>query len=128
MDAKNCIFLSLNSIVDEKTDGTTTLNAVRRKFTQSMNMIMLMGALSQCAPERETTEQSDENITDIAYHEPQSRSITGEYIVENGDTLWKICRKYGGAFNPEDVRKANGIHSDKIRPGQKLRIPSFSQS
>jgi nucleoid-associated protein YgaU len=49
------------------------------------------------------------------------------YVIEKGDTLWAIARKFLGDGNryPE-VFEANReviIDPDKIFPGQKIRIP-----
>ena len=50
---------------------------------------------------------------------------TIEYIVQAGDTLWAIARKYGTTV---DVLKSlNGLDSDLLRIGQKLKVP-VSQS
>jgi len=60
-------------------------------------------------------------------------SATGEnpytqwYEVQKGDTLWKIAKeRYGdGSLYPEIFKANQDILSDpdKIKPGQKLRIP-----
>lgn len=52
MREEDCIFLSMNAIVDAKKDGQSTVNAVRRKIIHGMNMIMLAGTLSHCSPEQ----------------------------------------------------------------------------
>lgn len=44
-----------------------------------------------------------------------------EYVVKNGDTLWGIAR--ANDTSVVAIREANGMESEKIRPGQKLRIP-----
>ncbi|WP_457573714.1 LysM peptidoglycan-binding domain-containing protein [Desulfolithobacter sp.] len=41
--------------------------------------------------------------------------------VRKGDTLTRICRKYG--LNKTTLLKANDLHSATLRPGQRLRIP-----
>ncbi len=41
--------------------------------------------------------------------------------VRKGDTLTRICRKYG--LNKTTLLKANNLHSATLRPGQRLRIP-----
>ena len=49
------------------------------------------------------------------------------YEVQKGDTLWKIAKeRYGdGSLYPEIFKANQDILSDpdKIKPGQKLRIP-----
>ncbi|MDA2920164.1 LysM peptidoglycan-binding domain-containing protein [Desulfobacterota bacterium AH_259_B03_O07] len=45
-----------------------------------------------------------------------------EYIVVKGDTLWGISKRFGVTVN--DLYEANGLTSDLILVGQKLKIPS----
>ncbi|MDY6444648.1 MAG: LysM peptidoglycan-binding domain-containing protein, partial [Bacteroidales bacterium] len=45
------------------------------------------------------------------------------YTVKNGDSLYKIAKNYPG-ISAEDIKKANGLKSDSIKPGQKLTIPA----
>lgn len=77
MDVKSCIFLSLNTIVDAKTDGKSTVNAVRRKIIHGMNMIMLAGTLTQCSPEHNSPSES----TYVSY-ESGMQVDTNTYTVE----------------------------------------------
>lgn len=52
---------------------------------------------------------------------------SGIYVVEAGDTLWKIAEaEYGDGKRYEEIFEANKPmlkHPDKIYPGQRLRIP-----
>ena len=52
-----------------------------------------------------------------------SASKSRIYTVKNGDSLYKIAKNYPG-ISAEDIKKANGLSSDAIRPGQKLTIPA----
>lgn len=45
----------------------------------------------------------------------------GSYTVRKGDTLGAIARKYHTTINK--IKQANGMRSDNLRAGQKLRIP-----
>jgi len=45
------------------------------------------------------------------------------YTVKNGDSLYKIAKNYPG-ISADDIKKANGLKSDSIKPGQKLTIPA----
>ena len=42
------------------------------------------------------------------------------YIVQPGDTLWSISKKYEVSI--EQLKKANNLSSDKLTPGQKLKV------
>lgn len=43
------------------------------------------------------------------------------YVVQRGDTLWSISRRYG--TEPATLRVANGLSSSTLRVGQQLRVP-----
>jgi membrane-bound lytic murein transglycosylase D len=43
------------------------------------------------------------------------------YIVQNGDTLWDISRKFEG-LTIEKIKQLNNMTNSKIQPGQKLVI------
>ena len=40
------------------------------------------------------------------------------YIVQPGDSLWKIAKKFHTTV--ENIMETNGLSSDEIRPGEKL--------
>ena len=52
-----------------------------------------------------------------------SKSKTVIYTVKSGDSLYKIAQKYPG-ISADNIKAANGLKSDAIRPGQKLTIPA----
>ncbi|MCR5753097.1 MAG: LysM peptidoglycan-binding domain-containing protein [Kiritimatiellae bacterium] len=47
---------------------------------------------------------------------------TKEYVVKSGDTLGAIA--YGNGINVRQLKELNGLSSDTIRIGQKLKIPA----
>ena len=47
---------------------------------------------------------------------------TKEYVVRSGDTLGSIA--YGNGINIRQLKSMNGLKTDKIRVGQKLKIPA----
>lgn len=45
------------------------------------------------------------------------------HIVQKGDSLWSIAKKYlGSGFKYPTIKKMNDLTSDIIHPGQKLRV------
>jgi membrane-bound lytic murein transglycosylase D len=46
---------------------------------------------------------------------------SGEYRVQNGDTLWDISRKFDG-LTVEKLKKLNNLEGNGIKPGQVLKI------
>lgn len=47
------------------------------------------------------------------------------YTVAKGDTLWAIAqKKLGSGARYTEIKALNGLASDTIRAGQKLKIPA----
>jgi membrane-bound lytic murein transglycosylase D len=62
--------------------------------------------------------------TITVFHSPAApQPATGgtvQYVVQRGDSLWKIARKYNVKVN--DLKSWNDLASSNIRPGQSIRI------
>jgi membrane-bound lytic murein transglycosylase D len=43
------------------------------------------------------------------------------HVVQRGDTLWSISQRYGG-ISVEKIKKMNGLRSNAVKKGQKLKI------
>lgn len=54
-------------------------------------------------------------------HSSGSGGGSKSHTVGKGDTLYGLSRRYGTSVN--SIKSANGLSSDLIRLGQKLRIP-----
>lgn len=48
---------------------------------------------------------------------------TAHYLVQKGDSLFKIAQKYPGV-TVSDIKKWNGINGNELKPGMKLKISS----
>ena len=46
----------------------------------------------------------------------------GTYRVQKGDTLYDIARRFGVSIS--ELRRANGLRTSRIYPGDVLRIPT----
>ena len=47
------------------------------------------------------------------------------HVVVNGDSLWKLAKKYlGSGIKYPEIKKLNGLKSNNIKPGQKLKMPN----
>ena len=60
-----------------------------------------------------------ENYPEAA--QPVSIPDSKTYIVQPGDTLWDISRKFEG-LTIEKLRSLNNLNNNKIQPGQKLIV------
>jgi len=71
-----------------------------------------------------TTAKKKPATAATAASKPASTKSTGRatvYVVKPKDSLWSISRKYHTTISK--LKSANGLTSDLIRDGQKLKIP-----
>ncbi len=52
---------------------------------------------------------------------PQEKVTQSKYTVAKGDTLSKLSKKFG--VSVREIKKANGLSSDRLRAGMRLSIP-----
>ncbi len=52
-------------------------------------------------------------------------AVAAVHVVRRGDSLDRIARRYGATV--EGLRRANGLRSSLIHPGQSLRVPGAGQ-
>ena len=52
-----------------------------------------------------------------------STSKADSYIVQRGDTLWSIAKKFNTTVN--DIKKVNNLNSNTLFVGQSLKVPSY---
>lgn len=86
---------SLNTTVDELKNVNNLTNNI---LTVGQELII---------PKQQEAESSEENIV---------------YIVQSGDSLWSIAKKYNVTVN--DLKNANNLTNNLLQIGQKLIIPS----
>ena len=63
-------------------------------------------------------------VAKITGSKPEVRrpsSKVNKYKVQSGDSLWLIARKHGTSV--DSIKRANGLRSNVIKPGETLRIP-----
>ena len=66
---------------------------------------------------KESNKQSNDEV--IASAKKATRN--SHYLVQKGDSLFKIAQKYPG-ITVSDIKKWNGISGNELKPGMKLKI------
>ena len=62
---------------------------------------------------------SEDDVKEVAVSNSQKQN--SEYIVQKGDSLFSIAKKYPG-ITISDIKKWNGIKDSNLKPGMKLKI------
>ena len=60
------------------------------------------------------------------YKEPGVNTVNDTYIVQKGDSLWSIAKRFNVGVN--EIKSANNLSSNLINIGQSLVIPGFAPS
>ena len=117
-----------NPAGDEKINIETT-NMINNK-----NFIIKSGGNVECAIDMEFETKINQNVSIniIDNIQIQENRVPAEdydslimYIVQTGDTLWKIAKRFRSTI--EDIVVFNGIEDEnKIFVGQKIYIPKFN--
>ena len=78
------------------------------------------------APSSSSSSSSSSSASSSSSSKSSSTSSTSTsgktYTVKNGDSLYNIAKLYPGV-SAEEIKAANGLKSDNIKPGQVLKIP-----
>ena len=61
-------------------------------------------------------------------HMHRRESIVKIHIVQKGDTLWKIAKKYGVDFEELKMLNSQLSNTDMIMPGMKIKVPTTGGS
>ena len=51
----------------------------------------------------------------------ERKSTKKGYIVQDGDSLWKIAKKYRTSI--DSLKEINHLESERLKPGQELQLP-----
>jgi peptidoglycan DL-endopeptidase LytE len=86
-----------------------TINDIQKWNNLSSSTIYVNQKLSVLAPHSHSTDASTAVSTSSATH-----------VVKTGDTLWGISKSYGMSIS--GLKSLNGLKSDVIHPGQKLKV------
>jgi RHS repeat-associated protein len=72
-----------------------------------------------------TTENSQDSTSEGTYNSNGEYNNGIHTVVEN-NTLWNLSQRYG--VSVEEIKKANNLSSDTIKPGQQLTIPGQNKN
>lgn len=99
------------------------LAAISRKYGVTIAEIQAWNNLkdTQIAVGSKLTIQKDSNVSKAEVAATKRKSKTDSYLVQKGDSLSKIAKKYPGV-TVQDIKKWNQITSDDLRPGMRLKI------
>jgi len=48
------------------------------------------------------------------------------YVVQEGDSLWKISRRFN--LKVDDIKLVNGLKSDTLKVGMTLKLPKYREN
>ncbi len=93
-----------------------------------------MAALKRFAPESialvqkpiEQAKPALESVAASASTKPAKDKKNKTHVIKEGDSLWKIARKYGVSI--EAIKKANHLETEKLRSGKELIIPDANKT
>ncbi len=96
--------LHLITLLELMEDGSPHAELLRRRILASPRSDAVMAAAKKGGSPRKTEVPFKESV----------------YIVQEGDNLWKISRKF--RVDVEKIKKQNRLESDKLKPGTSLRL------
>ena len=115
------------SKISKKTN--ITINAIKRANPQLKNDTVRLGQKLTLPGKVEVGEQT---VPEGAFAKPAAKpaakpyapysGATQEYVVKSGDVLGTIARKNG--ISVRQLKDLNGLSTDVVRIGQKLRVPA----
>ena len=91
-------------------------NNLRSSNIRAGQTLYIYGASPKAAAAAAASQQSSSSGSGRTY------TIGSYYTVKSGDSLYNIAKLYPGV-SAENIKEANGLKSDRIRPGQELKIP-----
>lgn len=92
-------------------------NNLRSSNIRAGQTLYIYGASPKAAAAAAASQQSSSSSSS-----GRTYTIGSYYTVKSGDSLYNIAKLYPGV-SAENIKEANGLKSDRIRPGQELKIP-----
>lgn len=114
---KNVASSTKSSSKKDKVATSTKDKAVTSTSTSATNK---SDKAKKTASNSTKTAKAKSSTKNVAVSEKSSQDKT--YVVQDGDSLWKIARKFN--VSVDVLRAYNKLDSDALRPGKSLKIPS----
>ncbi len=99
------------------------LNSSNIRVGQTLYIYGASPAVETAAVSSSGSSSASQTTSSASAASSSSGGNQGIYTVKSGDSLYTIAKRYPGV-SAENIKQANGLKSDKIRPGQKLIIPN----
>ncbi|MEZ0483307.1 lytic transglycosylase domain-containing protein [Fibrella aquatica] len=100
-------------------------NKLRFKTVKTGQKLTILRESGETHTERmarqETIPSASKERREVASKSRHERVKPKYHLVQPGDTLWNIARRYGN-ISIEQLKKMNRIKGDSVRPGQKLVV------
>lgn len=107
----------LPTLAHAKAVGTAPIKSHPAKKT-----LPIIGQVNQ----KQTTSKSLKKLTEAKKVEPAVSANPIVYVVQDGDSLWKISQRFG--VKVDEIKKLNNLKSDTLKKGTSLKIPKQSTS
>ncbi len=107
--SEDCRF-SLTTSMDQLSATMSDSEEIEVKLSVGMNLLVIRPVKQTCIHEIEEQEYDLEQLEAVP-------GITG-YLVQDGDTLWKIARSY--FLTPAQIIEMNGLEREEVRKGDRL--------
>jgi LysM repeat protein len=108
-----------DKVASEQLDALKKEKTARESLAQAGAVKELPGNVTSMKPT-----EGGHNISPVPKPKPKPKKKSGKrwitYKVRSGDNLWTIARRYD--THVKDIKKWNGLKSDSLKPGQKLRL------
>ena len=101
---------TLRTALDQLSATMADSEEIEVKFTANLDLLVIRPQRQTCICEVEEEDYDPQELAAVP-------GITG-YIVQEGDTLWKIARSY--FLTPEQIVKMNQLESEEIKKGDRL--------
>ena len=101
-----------------------TYQRSRKKYSAVLDVVLPPGAYTVCLPKDAIPDEKEVLRIEKEFKGSNDGYFT-EYSVKKGDSLYKIAVKFKTSISK--LKSINGLHSDIIYPGQKLKLFGYTK-